>query len=51
MREILAHLQKTEFYVKLSKCEFNKEEISFLGYVIDVHNVRIDNAKIKTIFK
>jgi SpoVK/Ycf46/Vps4 family AAA+-type ATPase len=50
VREILTRLKKAQLYVKLSKCEFYKKEISFLKFVIDVHGIRMNNAKIKIIF-
>ena len=49
MREILDRLKKTKLYVKFSKCEFDKKKIAFLGYVIGVHKIRINDAKIRTI--
>jgi hypothetical protein len=49
VREILNRLKKARLYVKLSKCEFDKKEIAFLKYVIGVHKIRIDNAKIRII--
>ncbi len=51
MRQVLERLRKAGLYVKLSKCEFNKQEIAFLEYIVGVHNVRMDDAKIKTIVK
>jgi hypothetical protein len=50
VREILDRLKKIKLYVKLFKCEFDKKEITFLKYVIGVHGIRMNNAKIKTIF-
>jgi hypothetical protein len=50
VREILDRLKKIRLYVKLFKCEFDKKEIAFLGYVIGVYKIRMDNAKIRTIF-
>jgi hypothetical protein len=49
VREILDRLKKTELYVKLSKCEFDKKEIAFLKYVIGVYKIRINDAKIRII--
>ncbi len=51
MRQILERLRKTDLYVKLFKYEFNKQEIAFLGYIVDVHDIRINDIKIKTIVK
>jgi hypothetical protein len=50
VRKILDRLKKIRLYVKLSKCEFDKKEIAFLKYVISVHRIRMNNAKIKIIF-
>jgi hypothetical protein len=49
VREILDRLKKARLYVKLSKYEFDKKEITFLKYVIGVHGIRMDNAKIRII--
>jgi Reverse transcriptase (RNA-dependent DNA polymerase) len=49
VREILDRLKKTKLYVKFSKCEFDKKEITFLKYVIGVYRIRINNAKIRII--
>jgi hypothetical protein len=49
VRKILDRLKKTKLYVKFFKCEFDKKEITFLKYVIGVHEIRMNNAKIKTI--
>ena len=50
VREILDRLKKIRLYIKLFKCEFDKKKITFLKYVIGVHKIRINNAKIKIIF-
>jgi hypothetical protein len=50
VREILDRLKKIRLYVKFFKCEFDKKEITFLKYVIGVHKIRMDNAKIRIIF-
>jgi hypothetical protein len=49
VREILDRLKKTGLYVKFFKCEFDKKEIAFLKYVIGVHGIRINDAKIRII--
>jgi hypothetical protein len=49
VREILDRLKKIKLYVKFSKCEFDKKEITFLKYVIGVYRIRINNAKIRII--
>ena len=49
VRKILDRLKKTKLYIKLFKCEFDKKKITFLKYVIGVHRIRINNAKIRII--
>ncbi|KAL5838392.1 hypothetical protein ACOSQ3_015561 [Xanthoceras sorbifolium] len=42
--EILGHHQ---FYIKMSKCEFVKEELEYLGHFISMNGVRVDPRKIE----
>jgi hypothetical protein len=49
IREVLDRLRKAKLYIKFFKCEFDKKEIAFLKYVIGVHEIRINNAKIRII--
>jgi hypothetical protein len=49
VRKILNRLKKIRLYVKLSKYEFDKKEITFLKYVIGVYKIRMNNAKIRII--
>jgi hypothetical protein len=49
VRKIFDRLKKTKLYVKLSKYEFDKKKIIFLKYVIGVHEIRMNNAKIRII--
>jgi hypothetical protein len=50
MRKIFDRLKKAKLYIKLFKYEFDKKEITFLGYVIGVYKIRMDNVKIRIIF-
>jgi Reverse transcriptase (RNA-dependent DNA polymerase) len=49
VREVLTRLRKIGLYVKLSKYEFDKEEIAFLRYVIGMHDIHMNNAKIRAV--
>ncbi len=51
VRQVLERFRKASLYVKLSKYEFNKQEIAFLEYIVDIYDIYMDNAKIKTIVK
>jgi RNase H-like domain found in reverse transcriptase/Reverse transcriptase (RNA-dependent DNA polymerase)/Integrase zinc binding domain/Retroviral aspartyl protease len=46
LREVLELLRKHEFRAKLSKCEFNKAELKFLGHIISREGLRVDPGKV-----
>lgn len=45
VHEVLRILRENQFYAKLSKCEFEKEELKFLGHIIGRHGLRPDPDK------
>ena len=49
MHLILERLKAYRLYVKLSKCEFDKEQVDFLGYVISTFSVSIESDQIANI--
>jgi hypothetical protein len=49
LRQVLQILRKEKLYGKLSKCEFFKEEIEFLGHVVNSKGVKVEESKIKAI--
>jgi len=48
---VLQTLRQHGLKVKLSKCEFNKPELHFLGHVIEKEGVAVDPAKVAVISK
>ena len=44
-------LQREKLHLKLSKCEFGKNSLVYLGYIVGGGNLIIDPAKIDVIFK
>lgn len=46
LREVLSILKLHQFYIKLSKCDFGKETVEYLGHVISGHGVEVDHTKI-----
>ncbi|KAI3825033.1 hypothetical protein L1987_06508 [Smallanthus sonchifolius] len=48
---ILETLRKEKSYAKFSKCEFWKQELQFLGHVINHQGIQVDPAKIEAIMK
>jgi hypothetical protein len=49
LEHVLSLLEKNQFYAKLSKCSFGKEEVEYLGHVISREGVKVDPEKIKAI--
>jgi hypothetical protein len=49
LRTVLETLRKANLYGKLSKCEFNKKELKFLGHIVSREGVRVDPDKTKAI--
>ena len=49
LRTVLDKLRQHRLYAKLSKCEFFKTEILFLGHLITAQGLRMDPGKVKAI--
>jgi hypothetical protein len=44
-------LKKEKLYIKLSKCEFGKNYLVYLGYIVGNGQLKIDPAKVEVIVK
>ena len=51
MRQILRALLKHRLYIKLSKCAFNRDEITFLRFIINQYNIQMKQTRIEIIIK
>src|SRR4030095_6624486 len=49
VRQVLKKLLEHGLYVKLEKCQFSVQEISFLGFVISPQGISMDPDRISTI--
>lgn len=49
LRLVLQKLREHKLYAKLSKCDFNRAELKFLGHIVGKHGVAVDPDKIATI--
>jgi len=47
VKKVLEKLQEKELRLKISKCEFSKKEVSFLGSIVTTTGIRIDPEKIR----
>jgi hypothetical protein len=46
---VLALLRKHQLYAKLSKCEFQKQQLKFLGHIVSAQGIQVDKAKVQVI--
>ena len=51
LRIVLQTLRDKQLYAKLSKCEFFKSEIGFLGHIINQHGIKMEPSKIEAVTK
>ncbi|KAL2248380.1 UNVERIFIED_CONTAM: Retrovirus-related Pol polyprotein from transposon [Sesamum indicum] len=49
LRQVLTRLREHELYMKVSKCLFARESISFLGHIVERRRIRIDPKKVQAI--
>ena len=49
VRMVLKCLYKAGLYVKPQKCQFHVQEVSFLGYLISPHGIRMDPKKVEAV--
>ena len=49
VREVLELLRKNELFVKLKKCEFFRNKVSFLGHRVSGDGISVEEDKIKAI--
>jgi hypothetical protein len=47
--QVLKCLNKRDLRLKPEKCEFHREEVDFLEFVVRRHEIRMDSEKIKAI--
>lgn len=51
VRAVLKELQRAQLYAKLSKCEFHKTRLDYLGYCICNEGVEMDPSHVKAILE
>jgi hypothetical protein len=49
VRKVLTALRHAGLFAKIQKCEFFKEETTFLGVIVGRHGIRMDPKKVQTI--
>ena len=51
VKQVFEVLQRETMYLKMSKCEFGKSSLIYLGYIVGGGHLKIDPMKINVIFK
>jgi hypothetical protein len=46
---VLAKLGASRLLLKPEKCEFHKNQVEFLGYIIGTHGIKMDQAKVSAV--
>jgi len=49
VRKVLQKLREADLPIKLSKCEFHKHSIKFLGHIVSTEGIQPDSDKVKSI--
>ena len=49
VKQVLDTLQREKLYVKLSKCEFGKTALVYLGHIVGGGQLKIDPSKVDVI--
>ena len=49
VKEVLMHLCKTSFYIKVEKCKFYSKLVEYLGYILSFSSLTMSNNKVKII--
>jgi hypothetical protein len=49
LRQVLQTLRENQFYANPKKCDFMKEEISFLGHRVSANGLKVDPEKVRAV--
>jgi len=49
VEEVLRRLRQHKYFLKLSKCEFFKKEIQYLGHIVGIDGIKPDPKKVKAV--
>ena len=46
---VLDQLRKFSLYANLKKCQFHQEEVRFLGYIVSLRGIRMEDERIRAV--
>ena len=51
LKQILQVLRENQFYAKMAKCHFMKEELHYLGHIIGKNSTKVDSRNTEIVTK
>src|SRR5436190_18239773 len=51
IKKVLKKLQKKNFYFKLEKYEFHKQQVKYLEHIVTIKELKMNSEKIKAVLK
>ena len=51
VKKVLNRLQEKNLYLKSKKCEFHKQQVKYLEYIVTIKKLKMNSEKIKTVLK
>ena len=51
VKKILKKLQEKKLYFKSEKCEFHKQQVEYLKYIVTTEELKMNSEKIKTVLE
>src|SRR5438046_1192888 len=51
LKRIIQNIYKKNFYLKIKKCEFHKQQVEYLKHIITTEKLKMNSEKIKVILK
>jgi Reverse transcriptase (RNA-dependent DNA polymerase) len=49
VQKVLQALQSQHLLMKLEKCEFHKQSVKFLSYIMTINRIQMDSSKVEVI--
>ena len=46
VKKVFYVVQHNQFFIKFCKCACGKQEVEYLGHLVTIHGVKVDQSKI-----
>ena len=51
IKKIFRQFQEKNFYLKLEKCKFHKQQVKYLEYIVTIKELKMNSKKIRAVLK